>query len=46
VDAALWQKIDEVPFDFNRRCVSVLLEKADKRLLIIKGAPEDILKQR
>ena len=45
VDAALWQKIDEVPFDFNRRCVSVLLEKnADKRLLIIKGAPEDILK--
>jgi Mg2+-importing ATPase len=31
-------------FDFNRRCVSVLLEKAGKRLLIIKGAPEDILK--
>ncbi len=44
VDASLWQKIDEVPFDFNRRCISVLLEKAGKRLLIIKGAPEDILK--
>ena len=45
VDATLWQKIDEVPFDFNRRCISVLLEKAGKRLLIIKGAPEDILKR-
>lgn len=45
VDASLWQKIDEVPFDFNRRCVSVLLENAGKRLLVIKGAPEDILKR-
>lgn len=45
VDTTLWQKIDEVPFDFNRRCVSVLLEKAGQRLLVIKGAPEDILKR-
>jgi len=44
-DANLWKKIDEVPFDFNRRCVSVLLDNASKRLLIIKGAPEDILKR-
>lgn len=46
VNANLWQKIDEVPFDFNRRCVSVLLENdTKKRLLIIKGAPEDVLKR-
>ena len=45
VDASLWKKIDEVPFDFNRRCVSVLVESAGKRLLIIKGAPEDILQR-
>jgi Mg2+-importing ATPase len=45
VDTHLWKKIDEVPFDFNRRCVSVLVDKADKRLLIIKGAPEDILRR-
>jgi Mg2+-importing ATPase len=35
-----WQKIDEIPFDFERRCVSVLAEKNGERILIIKGAPE------
>lgn len=38
-----WKKIDEVPFDFERRRVSVLLEHAGKRILIVKGAPEDVL---
>ncbi len=38
-----WRKIDEVPFDFERRRVSILLEKNGRRLLIAKGAPEDIL---
>ncbi len=38
-----WTKIDEVPFDFERRCVSVLVEKAGERTLIIKGAPEAVL---
>ena len=38
-----WVKIDEVPFDFQRRRVSVLLEHAGRRLLITKGAPEDVL---
>jgi len=38
-----WKKIDEVPFDFERRRVSVLLEKEGKRWLIVKGAPEDII---
>ncbi len=43
-DVSGWSKIDEVPFDFERRRVSVLLEKDGQRLLIVKGAPEDILR--
>jgi Mg2+-importing ATPase len=38
-----WAKIDEVPFDFQRRRVSVLVERDGRRLLITKGAPEDII---
>ena len=39
-----WTKIDEVPFDFQRRRVSVLVEHEGRRLLITKGAPEDVIK--
>jgi Mg2+-importing ATPase len=38
-----WSKIDEVPFDFERRCVSVLTEHDGQRILVIKGAPESVL---
>ena len=44
IDPSAWRKIDEAPFDFERRRVSVLLDNGKKRLLIVKGAPEDILK--
>ncbi|MFN7085609.1 MAG: magnesium-translocating P-type ATPase [Burkholderiales bacterium] len=44
VDIGGWRKIDEVPFDFERRRVSVLVEKNGRRLLVVKGAPEDILR--
>jgi len=44
IDRAAWRKIDEVPFDFERRRVSVLVERGGKRLLVVKGAPEDILR--
>ncbi|MFM9916741.1 MAG: magnesium-translocating P-type ATPase [Rhizobacter sp.] len=44
LDASAWRKLDEVPFDFERRRVSVLLERAGTRLLIVKGAPEDVLR--
>lgn len=43
VAIAGWQKIDEVPFDFERRRVSVLIEREEARMLSVKGAPEDIL---
>jgi Mg2+-importing ATPase len=42
--AAGWSKIDEVPFDFERRRVSVLIDNGTQRLLVSKGAPEDVLK--
>ena len=44
IDASGWHKIDEVPFDFERRRVSVLLDNGSNRLIIVKGAPEDILR--
>lgn len=44
IDVSAWRKIDEVPFDFERRRVSVLVERAGARRLVVKGAPEDILR--
>ena len=38
-----WSKVDELPFDFERRCVSVLADHDGQRMEIIKGAPEAIL---
>jgi Mg2+-importing ATPase len=43
LDVAAWHKIDEVPFDFERRRVSVLIDNGSTRLLVVKGAPEDII---
>jgi Mg2+-importing ATPase len=43
VDIARWKKIDEVPFDFERRCVSVLADDGARRVLVLKGAFEDVL---
>jgi P-type Mg2+ transporter len=44
VDVSRWTKIDEVPFDFERRCVSVLADDGGRRLLVHKGAFEDVLR--
>ena len=43
-DMAGFRKIDEAPFDFERRRVSVLVEHGGKRGLFVKGAPEDMLR--
>lgn len=43
IDVREWKKIDEVPFDFERRRVSVLVEGRDERLLVVKGAAEEII---
>jgi len=36
-------KIDELPFDFQRRRLSVVIEENGERTLICKGSPEGIL---
>jgi Mg2+-importing ATPase len=43
VDIRAWRKIDEVQFDFERRRVSVLADNGRERLLVLKGAFEDVL---
>jgi Mg2+-importing ATPase len=44
IDTSKYQKIDEVPFDFIRRRVSVVVEREGHRFFVAKGAPEEILK--
>ncbi|MDF1480994.1 magnesium-translocating P-type ATPase [Extensimonas sp. H3M7-6] len=42
--AANYRKIDEIPFDFQRRRMSVVVsEREDHHLLICKGAVEEVL---
>ncbi len=43
-DLAAYQKLDEVPFDFERRCLSVIVAwPGGTRLLVAKGAPEQLV---
>jgi Mg2+-importing ATPase len=44
VETKGFQKVDEVPFDFVRRRVSVVVERNRERIFIAKGAPEEIFK--
>jgi len=44
IDVKGYEKIDEVPFDFVRKRVSVVVEHERERFLIAKGAPEEIIK--
>jgi Mg2+-importing ATPase len=41
--AGCLQKLDEQPFDFQRRRVTVLVAQDGAALLVAKGAPEDVL---
>ena len=40
-----YKKIDEMPFDFSRRIMSVVVDMEGKHKIIAKGAPEEILKR-
>jgi Mg2+-importing ATPase len=42
-DADTWRKEDEIPFDFERRRLSIVVRRDQRMLLITKGAPEDVL---
>lgn len=39
-----YKKIDEIPFDFERKRQSMVVAEEGKRILITKGAPEEIFK--
>jgi P-type Mg2+ transporter len=43
VDVSAYSKVSEIPFDFERRCLSVVVRHGQQNLLIIKGAPENVL---
>jgi Mg2+-importing ATPase len=43
IEIGAWKKIDEVPFDFERRRVSVLIDNGETRWLVVKGAPDEIV---
>jgi Mg2+-importing ATPase len=38
-------KVDEIPFDFSRKIMSVVVGTEDKHKIISKGAPEEIFKR-
>jgi Mg2+-importing ATPase len=43
LDSASYEKLDEIPFDFERRRVSLVFRKAESRVMISKGAAEGIM---
>lgn len=42
--ASVYRKIDEIPFDFMRRRMSVVVEGKGKHVLICKGAVEEVFR--
>jgi P-type Mg2+ transporter len=38
-----WDKVDEMPFDFERRRMSVVARRDGHTILVVKGAPETVL---
>lgn len=44
LDVSAWHKVDEIPFDFERRRISVLIDNGQQRWLVVKGAADEIVK--
>ncbi len=40
-----FKKVDEIPFDFSRRLMSVVVDMEGKHRIITKGAPEEVFKR-
>ncbi|HEX9411866.1 MAG TPA: magnesium-translocating P-type ATPase, partial [Ktedonobacterales bacterium] len=43
LDVSAYRKLDEIPFDFERRRLTIVVDHEEQRLLITKGAPESVL---
>ena len=44
IDISGYHKIDEIPFDFLRKRLSIVTSTGNERILISKGAPEEIFR--
>ena len=44
VNTDQYQKVDEIPFDFIRKRLSVVVKNNQDNLIITKGAPEEVVK--
>jgi len=44
LDISDYKKIEEIPYDFNRRRSSIIYEKDGRLTMVTKGAPEEIFK--
>ncbi|MEM3011371.1 MAG: magnesium-translocating P-type ATPase [Candidatus Bathyarchaeia archaeon] len=44
IDVGDYRKVDEVPFDFLRKRLSIVVEHENQRFMITKGAPEEVAK--
>ena len=42
-ETGAFRKLDEVPYDFNRKRLSILLQQGERRLLVTKGALLNVL---
>jgi len=43
IDITKYKKLDEIPYDFNRKRLSILVKKENKNILITKGAFPNII---
>lgn len=44
LDVHSYKKIDEIPFDYQRKRGTLIIENANRLMLVTKGAPEEIIK--
>ncbi len=42
-DTSEYQKLDEIPYDFVRKCLSILVAKGNTHLMVTKGALANVL---
>ncbi|MDQ3239118.1 MAG: magnesium-translocating P-type ATPase [bacterium] len=45
VDVSMYGKVDEIPFDFVRKMMSVVVSNNSEHIIVTKGAPEEVFKQ-
>jgi len=43
LDLSVYEKVDEIPFDFMRKRGSIVYDRGSERVLVTKGAPEELI---